>query len=62
MKKPPKTPEFERFTEGLRRVLSVSKTELEARMEAQKKSGKRLPKRSAFRVPVSEPKPEHPAN
>ena len=56
MKRPPDTPEFREFTKGLRQVLSVSKTELEARIEAQKKSGKRLSKRSASRVSVASPK------
>jgi hypothetical protein len=56
MKPPPDTPEFARFTEGLKRVLSVSKTELDARIKAHKKSGKRLPKRSAFRVSDVSPK------
>ena len=52
MKPPPNTPEFAAFTEGLKQVLAVSKPELKARMEAQKKSGKRLSKPSASRVPV----------
>ncbi|MGA9587413.1 MAG: hypothetical protein WBQ95_18930 [Terracidiphilus sp.] len=57
MKKPPDDPEFQRFTEGLKQVLKVSKTELDARIAAHKKSGKRLSKPSASRVPVSPSKP-----
>jgi len=56
MKPPPDTPEFAKFTEALKQVLSVSKTEMQERIEAQKKSGKRLPKRFAYRGPVSLPK------
>jgi hypothetical protein len=57
MKKPPDNPEFAAFTEGLKQVLKVSKTELNARIAAQKKSGKRLTKPSASRVSVSPSKP-----
>jgi hypothetical protein len=37
MKKPPPGPEFERFTDALRKVMRVSKTELQRRMEEEKK-------------------------
>jgi len=57
MKPPPDTPEFQRFTDALKQILKVSKPELQARMAAQRKSGKRLSKPSASRVPVSPPKP-----
>jgi hypothetical protein len=39
MKTPPDTPEFRKFTAVMRDILSVSKTELQARIEAQQ--GKR---------------------
>jgi len=44
MKKPPSTPEFTRFTSAVQDILKVSKGEIQTRMEAQKESGKRLPK------------------
>jgi hypothetical protein len=44
MKPPPATPEFSRFTKAMRDILKVSKGEMEMRIEAQKKSGKRLSK------------------
>ena len=47
MKKPPSTPEFSRFTVAMRDILKVSKGEMEARMDAQKESGKRLSKGSS---------------
>ncbi len=56
MKTPPDTPEFREFTGVLRQILKVSKPELDARIAAQKKSGKRLSKPSASRVPVVPPK------
>jgi len=52
MKTPPNTPEFRNFTTAMRDILSVSKAELQARIEAQKESGKRLSKPSS-RVSVS---------
>ena len=52
MKTPPNTPEFRNFTTAMRDILSVSKAELQARIEAQKGSGKRLSKPSS-RVSVS---------
>jgi len=40
MVKPPDNPEFARFTDAMRRIMRVSKSELTKRMEAEKK-GKR---------------------
>jgi hypothetical protein len=57
MKTPPNNPEFQRFTEGLKQILKVSKPELAARIAAHKQSGKRLSKPSASRVPVAPTKP-----
>jgi hypothetical protein len=37
MKTPPDNPEFRRFTGAMRTIMSVSKTELRKREEAQKK-------------------------
>lgn len=54
MKTPPKGPEFERFTDAMRQIMKVSKTEIQRRME----EGKR-PKPSASHVPAVSPK--HPA-
>jgi hypothetical protein len=55
MKTPPDTPEFRKFTDAMRGILSVSKTEMQARIAAQKESGKRLSK-SSSRVSVSSSK------
>jgi hypothetical protein len=41
MKKPPDNPEFARFTAAMRKIMKVSKVELQRRMEAEKK-GKRF--------------------
>jgi len=46
MKRPPDNPEFARFTDAMRTILKVSKTELNERM----KTEKRKPKTSASRV------------
>jgi hypothetical protein len=43
MKKPPDNPEFRRFTNAMRDLLKVSKTELQRRMEDEK-TAKRTPK------------------
>jgi hypothetical protein len=40
MKPPPKGPEFTRFTEAMRGIMKVSKTELQRRMEAEKRTPK----------------------
>jgi hypothetical protein len=40
MKTPPKNPEFSRFTDAMRTIMKVSKTELQRRMEADKKEAK----------------------
>jgi hypothetical protein len=55
MKPPPTSPTFARFTSAMRDIMSVSKTEMQARIEAQKESGKRLSKPSS-RVSVSSSK------
>jgi hypothetical protein len=44
MKTPPDTPEFGRFTNAMRNILKVSKSEMQTRIETQKESGKRLSK------------------
>jgi hypothetical protein len=44
MKPPPNTPEFARFTRAMRDIMKVSKGEMQRRIKAQKKSGKRLSK------------------
>jgi hypothetical protein len=41
MKPPPKTPEFERFTEALRQIVQVPKKKVEARMNAAKRERQR---------------------
>jgi hypothetical protein len=48
MKPPPDNPEFARFTEAMRGIMKVSKTEINKRIEIKKK---RKPKASASRVP-----------
>lgn len=40
MKMPPDTPEFARFTQAMRDIMKVSKTELQTRMEAEKRKTK----------------------
>jgi hypothetical protein len=40
MKTPPKSPEFARFTEAVRDILKVSKVELQARIEEEKRKPK----------------------
>ena len=52
MRKPPKNPEFDRFYAALKTVLSVSPEEMQRRIEAQKETGKRLPKGSASLDPA----------
>jgi len=52
MKTPPDNPEFARFTSAMRQIMTVSKTELNRRMEAEK----RKPKASAFPSSVALPK------
>lgn len=42
MKKPPDNPEFARFTEAMRHIMTVPKTAIREREEATKKQGKRL--------------------
>jgi hypothetical protein len=40
MKTPPDNPEFGRLAEAMREIMKVSKTELQRRMEAEKKKAK----------------------
>ena len=48
MKKPPQNPEFERFTEAMRHIMTVSREELQRRIEADsRKTGKRPKKKRA---------------
>jgi hypothetical protein len=49
MKPPPDNPEFAKFTDALRKVMSVSKVELQRRIEEEKQAKKA--KRSASHVP-----------
>ena len=44
MKKPPHSPEFDRFTDAVRSIVNVSKTEMQTRIDAHRKTGKRLSK------------------
>ena len=52
MKTPPATPEFARFTVAVRDILSVSKGEMQTRIEAHRESGKRLSKGSSSLAPA----------
>jgi len=38
MKAPPKNPEFAKFTDAMKTIMKVSKTELQKRMEDEKKA------------------------
>jgi hypothetical protein len=51
MKKPPRNPEFDRFTDAMKTILKVSKTELNRRIEAEKKVKRSKP--SASPAPAS---------
>ena len=51
MKTPPDNPEFAKFTEAMRKIMGVSKTELQRRIDAEKKE--KQAKRPASPVPVS---------
>jgi hypothetical protein len=53
MRRPPSDPEFLRFTEAMRQIMKVSKTEINRRMAANKKG--RL-KTSASPAPASSAK------
>ena len=44
MKTPPATPEFATFTNAVRDILKISKTEMQERMETHRETGKRLSK------------------
>jgi hypothetical protein len=52
MKTPPDNPEFAKFTDAMRTIVKVSKTELNRRIQAEKK---RKTKPSASRVPAVSP-------
>jgi len=51
MKTPPDNPEFAKFTQAMRKIMGVSKTELQRRIEAEKKE--KQAKRPASPVPAS---------
>ncbi len=53
MKTPPRTPEFDRFTDAVKDILKVSKGEMQTRIEAHKESGKRLSKGSSSLAPAA---------
>jgi|HubBroStandDraft_6_1064221.scaffolds.fasta_scaffold567143_1 hypothetical protein len=53
MKTPPDTPEFAKFTEAVRDIMKVSKSEMQARIEAQKQSGERLSRGASLDPAVS---------
>lgn len=56
MKTPPDNPEFARFTDAMRKIVKVSKVELQRRMEAGKRTPKAVASR-AFRARSVRPKP-----
>jgi hypothetical protein len=56
MKTPPATPEFDRFTVAVRDILSVSKGEMQTRIEAHRESGKRLSRGSSSLSPAASAK------
>jgi len=51
MKPPPDNPEFAKFTEAMRRIMKVPKTEIQERMEATRTE--RRARTCVSRVPVS---------
>ena len=53
MKTPPATPEFARFTAAMRDIMKVSKSEIQARIEAHKESGERLSRGASLDPAVS---------
>jgi hypothetical protein len=55
MKKPPDNPEFRRFTQAMRTIMSVSKTEMQKRERAEKRE--KEAKRLASPVPASSSRP-----
>lgn len=55
MKPPPDSPEFARFSQAMREIMKVSKAELHARIEAEK----RKPKAPASRVSAASSKQAH---
>jgi hypothetical protein len=58
MKRPPSNPEFARFTDAMRGIMKVSKTELNARI-AETKKGK--PEPSASPASPASPSPASPS-
>jgi hypothetical protein len=56
MKTPPSNPEFAVFTSAMRGIMKVSKVELQARIDAEKR-GKQAPKAPSSRVSASRAKP-----
>jgi hypothetical protein len=52
VKKTPHSPEFDRFTDAVRPILNVSKAEMQTRIDARRKTGKRLSKGSASLAPA----------
>jgi len=53
MKTPPATPEFARFTDAVKDILKVSKSEMATRIETHRESGKRLSKGSSSLAPAA---------
>ena len=56
VKTPPDNPEFARFTEAMKKIVKVSKVELQRRMETEKQTPKAIASR-AFRARSVRPKP-----
>ncbi len=50
MKPPPNNPEFAKFTNALRKIVHVPKSEVEARMTAAKRARQRQRKQASARV------------
>ena len=53
MKRPPSDPEFTRFTDAMRRIMKVSKADIQKDIQ----TAKRKPKTSAYRAAVPVPAP-----
>jgi len=47
VKTPPTDPEFERFTDAMRKIVKVSKVEMQRRIEAQKRTRRAITLRAA---------------
>jgi len=61
MKRPPSNPEFARFTEAMRRIMTVPKTDIQAAMAEEKRqkattSARRVSGRRASRALATSPK------